>query len=296
MNDKQKHIRAAHVSKRLPLNQSPAPQANPHRPPHALRLMPHAFSLVELLVVVAIIALMATLVLPAISNIMRSNKMGATENIIRGMIATARAYAAENQKYAGIRFQKAANNRQYLVLIEKVSAADPRQYQAVPNRKPVALPIGISLLSGDVSVDTDIDDDDTDSFNLVLEGQQTFSIIFSPTGQLVIKQVEVHARDNEDEVFGGEAETLPPAPPALLSYDNEYRYDHTAGTVTAGPSPSAWCDGWETSTTSFYIYEDEALKELNPATRYTDFVNLEQTLDQIRFVLLNQYTGQAIKD
>ena len=83
-------------------------------------------TLVEMMVVVAIAALMVGLTIPAANMLLNSfeSESGA-KSIISSALASARAIAAKEQRYAGIRFQKhydpnnpdPLNESQYIIFI-----------------------------------------------------------------------------------------------------------------------------------------------------------------------------------
>ena len=249
-----------------------------------------AFTLVEILVVVSIIVLLMAVAMPNIPGMMRSNKMSGAKNLITTALAQAQSYAASHSKYAGIRFQKAANGRTYLVLIEHdpqfpwvdvngyagngtgvtYQGYCPFRYVAVPNASPKALPDGVGILDGNFATKADkqisnTDDDGTDDNEndclvyydsavaspfltggafACIENFQTFTIVFSPAGQLVSERVEVQPRrdgngnllvdldedpltplDWYDSIFGpADLAAVEKNPEALLSYDNFYDY------------------------------------------------------------------------
>ncbi len=182
-----------------------------------------AFTLVEMLTVVTIAAIMMVIAVPNITSMVRNASMTNARNLVKTALSQAQSYAVRNGVHAGIRFQKAANGKTYLVLIENAKSFDywngtnkSKQYSsqrfvAIPNAKPKALPNGIAAVSA--SLDRDWNDDDlldynydqlflpynlvTDNFFNCIENQQTFSIVFAPSGQLVTKDVCVEPRRGE---------------------------------------------------------------------------------------------------
>ena len=112
----------------------------------------------ETVVVVAVVAILTSFSLPAIRSLLSS--MG-SEGSVRGMIsaslATARAIAAKEQRYAGIRFQKAYNPDapldplkadQYMVFIvhdfEKTGLSPG--FRVVKGIKPIKLPENLGVM------------------------------------------------------------------------------------------------------------------------------------------------------
>ncbi len=275
-------------------------RTRPAQPTRPTRLA--GFTMVELLTVMAIIAVMALLVLPGFTKMISSNKEGAAQNLIRSALVEAQVHAAQTQKYAGIRFQFDKNGwakgRQYLVLIENITGTE---YRAAPNAKPVALPEGIGVIdysmitqnpSNQTQINTNnynLSDNDTDQYGLL--GSTTFSIIFSPTGQLVVKNLYVTWWDADDQVFNNEynvnlVSSPGDLPPPLLYYDNNY-----ANWINITDSVP-WCV-YEPSAKGLYIFEvNKMLQEVSADTRWTDYIG---TVD-VKPVLINMYTGTIIRD
>ena len=274
----------------------------------------YAFSLAELLVVMAIIGLMLGLTMPSVNTMIHSHHLASVKTLIRSALTQAQVYAASNQKYAGLRFQQDLDGKQYVVLIEHepkgmsiisgkpVPAYIGERYTAIPNAKPIALPASIGLITGDIDSYNDSFKNaylaDYDPLNpiqdplnptklLCFPDATTFTVIFSPTGQLVVKKVGVRKRNDYDLTFGNYLAVNAPAPAPLLYYDNYnlskkewpfYDYDFDS---------AIWCVR-EDSTTSMYIYEMNDLVSANPLARYTDYVY------QLEPLLINAYTGEII--
>ncbi len=69
------------------------------------RTPPRGFTLVELMVVAAIIAVLLITVLPAVRGLLQSSSQAQAENAVRGILTTARVYAMKHRVVAGVRFQ-----------------------------------------------------------------------------------------------------------------------------------------------------------------------------------------------
>jgi uncharacterized protein (TIGR02596 family) len=76
---------------------------------HSTMRAPRAFSLIELLVVIAIIGIMSTLVVPAISSVLRGNEMNRAEQMVQQQLASARQTAIARNRRVEVRFYKFDN-------------------------------------------------------------------------------------------------------------------------------------------------------------------------------------------
>lgn len=254
------------------------------------------FTLIEMLVVVSIIAIMISLTVPAINSMVQSQRQTSAKNLIRSALAQAQAYAVKERKYAGLRFQFDADGwetgKQYIVLIEKVPGVYTNEYRAVENVKPTALPEGMGFISGAVDLwpfnerNDYLDDDETSTYGwpFTLNGATTFSIIFSPSGQLVTKEVEIHERNINDTTFGTESDASLQPPIVLLSFD--IYWDINTEDYSIG---SPWCQS-EDSATSFYIFEKSKMADVPAEERYTQY------LSSIRPEFISIYTGKLIEE
>ena len=76
----------------------------------------NAFSLVEILVVMGIIAVLVTIAVPAVRIVMASCQSTGAEYMISSALSTARSIAAKEHRYAGIRFQMAYDANKPFIL------------------------------------------------------------------------------------------------------------------------------------------------------------------------------------
>jgi hypothetical protein len=155
-------------------------------------------------------ALLAGLALPAARMIIDSFESGdSARSMISAALASARAIAAKERKYAGIRFQneyeRSDRDPQYMVFIIQDPNLDDSftisrpftvvdGFRAVKGLKPMKLPetVGVVELVGDIA---EIDDD------VKVMENTTFSVVFSPRGKLVIHDVQVLRENARDKVF-----------------------------------------------------------------------------------------------
>ena len=270
------------------------------------------FTLVEMLIVVAIGVMLMAIALPAYHAMTDGAKMAQTNNVIAAALGTARTYAIKKQKYAGVRFQFDRGGwregKQYAILIEhntdlKVSGSPAtwspyvleHRYTVVPNTKPLVLPQGMGILGMKLDIDAS---GTTDDFDLDEEGELAdatgFAIVFTPSGRLTVKESQCLPR------------RLPNDPP-VLDY-NEYitRNDKVfcppdemppRGLPLARDEPICVWDGpnneqvVEKSQTGLYVFEVDKMGGVDRDYRYTDYV---ERLDPP--ILLNAFTGMVIDE
>lgn len=272
-------------------------------------------TLTEMAVVMGIVALLVGLTIPAVNMLFNSfeSESGA-KSMISAALASARAIAAKEQRYAGIRFQKRydPNNpdilsaSQYIVFIiqdptltgtfgfgfRAVEGIQPiklpdsigvMDLTIVPNRKvqnPVApylqIRIDDPVAGGNSAINDDIDLLDT----------TTFSIIFSPSGKLVIHGVCAWNRDgasgassnsSNDDIFNT-AFNVETTRIAMFYQDNMCTIEPCA----FGPEPGR---------SSFIIYETKKLKQVAQANRWNGYL---QRVAQ-KPIYINAYTGTIIE-
>ncbi len=184
-------------------------------------------TLIELLVVVGIIAILVGLGAPAVKALLASFE---SQDSIRAMVqtalATARTMALEQQRYAGVRFQKAScgegdglANPQYMTFIVHDNEATglASGFRAVEGLKPIRLPDRFGVMdlivkkdangTSEAAVSSDADVTDTSDVNDVT----TFSIVFSPAGHLVTHQVRVRrctGESSKGDIFNVETQVI----------------------------------------------------------------------------------------
>jgi len=195
------------------------------------RLIHPGITLTETIIVVAAAAILLAISMPAAKKFQTAleSQSGVT-TIVSSAIASAKAIAAKNQRYAGIRFQKAGsfgikdyrtdlpqqdkvlNADQYIIFIihdpEKTGLTNG--FRAVEGIEPIKLPSSLGVTDLRVRLNWGITDDAAEDSrdwpisrdNLIEKENQmidttSFSIIFSPSGKLVIHPVRVRNRNGE---------------------------------------------------------------------------------------------------
>lgn len=266
-------------------------------------------TLPETAVVVAIIAMLAAFGLPAIRALLNSfeSHSGAT-TMISAALTSARAIAAREQRYAGIRFQQDSAGDQYMIYIvhdfEKTGLSPG--FRAVEGLKPIKLPQSLGAM--DLMVRTNhgtqataaadpMDEplkpeylDDANPLNLgpdlknkYLRDISTFSIVFSPAGKLVVRTVRVRNKNGiyqPDNSLTNKAST-------------DGVFNSPANITTYGIGTFAQDDyaelglGVETSRNSFIVYDRVQFDKLDAQKRFT-------YLSGLKPIYINSYTGTMI--
>lgn len=263
-------------------------------------------TLVEMTTVVAIIALLTAFALPVIRTFFDSlGSAGSVKGMISAAMASARAIAAKEQRYAGVRFQQDLYGHQYMVFIIQDSKIGAYFFRAKEGIQPVKLPDNIGVMnltivsgrkitSNPANPDNEYRLDDSllspnqDSYidnDFKLTDTTTFSIIFSPTGKLVIHGVRVrnrHGRTNdtsEDDIFNT-AFNVETAKIAMF-YQDDYYGANLYPDIGLGLGP-------EPSRRRFVIYDKIQFGKVDPNRRWTGYL---RSLD---VVYLNPYTGTIV--
>jgi prepilin-type N-terminal cleavage/methylation domain-containing protein len=239
----------------------------------------HGLTLTEMVVVVSIVAVFTVLGLPAIRAFVRSVESGSSARaMISAALSSGRAIAAREQHYAGVRFQNKyqqdGKGCQYMIFIvhdfDKTGLANG--FRAVEGIEPIKLPDSVGVMEV-VNGDGDIDDNPSGE----VMDKTTFSIIFSPSGKLVIHEVQTRNKDGEAT--------------AITSKDDIFNVksnvENGIGTFVQDNSGVAGLQD-EPSRNSFRIYDKTVFEKLNPNSRYNDY------LKDLEVVYINPYTGTMI--
>lgn len=237
-------------------------------------------------VVVAVIALLAGLSLPAVRMVIESFESGdSATSMISSAFASARALAAKEGHYVGVRFQKAYNfdsadpldplaASQYMIFIIHDPSIMASGYRVLEGTKPVKLPDSIGVMDMTIvsdrnitnpvnpTVETRLDDtslsaaaaDDLINENHELVDTTTFSVVFSPTGKLAIQGVRMRRGSAADNVFN--EDTQVDAGIGMFYQDDYFGVGSELG---LGPEPSR---------NRFIVYDRVELKKAwNAGTR-----------------------------
>lgn len=300
------------------------------------------FTMVELMIVMAIIIVMAALAIPSLTGLTRSSSDGAARTALRSLFSSARARAATYMQYVGVRFQQDRDGRMWAIMLQQPKpsndfpngcpAYEPNctylTFVAANDVDPIPLPKGVELARGDLASTnpppTPIADNQfwwTPTLvsttaprpnNAGNVPATTFTVVFSPSGQIVRRDVHVAQRPDTWKNDGSGD---------LATWDSVFSFNSTAGQSggkgmfrsDAVNSGNAWPDpatakrttpilrppppmGTGTdraacfpSQTSILVYEHQ--QRVNNATSpFTGYVQVQGTL-----VPLNVYTGAPVK-
>jgi len=245
-------------------------------------------TLMEMTVVIAAVALLAVFGLPAIRAFVNSlESKGPAEAMIDAALSSARSIALREQRYAGIRFQKAYNPKgpleaaQYMIFIIYDTeiphgAQGNLGCRAVEGIEPIKLPDSVGVMDLIINKNTIVDSDGEISTLEDVNDTTTFSILFSPSGKLIIHNLWVRNRDgvsndnSMDDIFNSLTNVR----------DNKigmFLQDESSGDLKIEPSRN-----------SFIIYDTEKFKKTNSALRWTGY------LRNLTLVYVNPYTGTII--
>jgi prepilin-type N-terminal cleavage/methylation domain-containing protein len=280
------------------------------------RCKKNGFTLTEMVVVVAIVALLTALGLPAIRSLQKTFETGSgVKATIDAALSTARAIAAKEQRYAGVRFELDFHDNQYMIFIihdpEKTGLSNG--FRAVEGVKPIKLPDDFRVIDRKkrLAVDPEIiqesdigytfmglapdlieiNPDAKDGQNSIIRDTSCFSIVFSPAGKLVIHPVRVRNRDgiykpdnsipskvSMDDIFNS-PENIVGFNTGMFIQDDNWPYAYgVLGNL-----------GIELSRDRFYIYDKSFYNKLNNTTS-----GRLKYLNSLEPVFINQYTGTLV--
>ncbi|MFA5553697.1 MAG: hypothetical protein WDA68_03965 [Phycisphaerae bacterium] len=250
-------------------------------------------TLTEQVVVISAVALLMFIGLPTARTLFdQMHTPAGVQATISSAMATARAIAAREQRYAGIRFQHAYDMSnplkspltmpQYIIFIvyeePRNMGNDATCFRAVKGMEPIELPKHIGVMDMFVGGNNAISDNRLDTDQKLIDAT-TFSIIFSPAGKVIIRDTQTrnkdgypktHASDSDDDIFN--KEELVQNGTAMFLQD-----DYPAYKLVQEPSRR-----------SFIIYDRNKLKSVSENRRWTDY------LKDIEPVYINPHTGTII--
>ncbi len=256
------------------------------------RIKQSGLSLMEMTIVVAVAATLAVLSMPAIRSFVgSSSSISDAKLIVSGAMASAKAIAAREQSYAGLRFQQDAGGNQYVVFIvhdptledfdtssELYSKAEG--FKALKGVRPIRLPenaLVTDMMVGDKNIPEDFlisDDINIDESYEVLDAT-TFTIVFSPAGKLVIREAAVLREGSSDEIFNE------PAGGVEFMFEDDYY-------GSAGSTPYQQ----EVSRNSFVVFEKDRFNQaLATGQAYTGYLQ-RQAAEYAEYI--NAYTGTIV--
>jgi hypothetical protein len=278
----------------------------------------------EMTVVMATVALLTVLSLPATRTFLTSlgSSDGETRCLIGSALATARAIAAKEQRYAGIRFQYAYHPEgplkadQYIIFIVNEEPANMGGltvgFRAIKGIKPIKLPSNIGVMDLKLGTlltpqgyETPIlsDADITPLQPAMLTDTTSFAIVFSPAGKLFIHDVRVRNRDGYPDTISNKQVSTDDVFNKLKQVDARFR----GLNLYSVPIPGAGMfvqDDWgaplgvpylglgkEKSRNSFIIYDRQQFEQAYSAgVAWSGY--LYKLADKM--IYINPYTGTIV--
>jgi len=260
-------------------------------------------SLLEETLVVAIVAVLIYFGLPAAKHLFNTMETpSGVKALISSALDSARAIASRDQQYAGIRFQHAyykddpdkspLKSPQYMIFIKYQprknvpDLTDQDVFMAIEGIEPIKLPENIGVMDLIINKNEIINTNAEINEDLELCDTTTFSLVFSPSGKLIVTDVQTRNRDgvgnqntSEDDIFNTEYQVE--AEVAMFVQDSDPSYN-PPNKMGLEPEPSR---------RSFIIYDRTILRSLPDDQRYDRY--LEDLKDR-KMIYINPYTGTFI--
>jgi prepilin-type N-terminal cleavage/methylation domain-containing protein len=159
--------------------------------PRTIRRKNGGFTLVELLVVLAIIALLAGAVLPSMAGLFTAGADSQAYNLIAAQLAAARALAIQEGLDAGVHVQLADGDLRpelrdacFVAVVRQIS---PTNLDLAPGFQPQRIPGAMAF--GELTVRKTVNPAGNYLLAANTSDFTTFTIVFSPTGALRIRNV-----------------------------------------------------------------------------------------------------------
>lgn len=240
-------------------------------------------TLIETTVTVAVVSLLAVLATPSIRAYFDAlGSPAEVKGAISAAFASARAIAAKEQHYAGVRFQQDSSGKQYMIFIihDYNATGLANGFRAVEGLRPIKLPENIGVMEF-VNNDANLDN------AVKVTDKTTFTVVFSPAGKMVIHDVQAINKNGRkeswgpnpnsslDDVFNTRTNVKDPVNPVGMFVQDDYSADGLKK---------------EQSRSSFVIYETDKFKDA-----YKKGVPYSEYLKQLDVIYTNPYTGTIIQ-
>jgi prepilin-type N-terminal cleavage/methylation domain-containing protein len=270
----------------------------------ANNLKRNAFSLIELLTVLGIIAALVAFAIPSIKAMQKSVDSTGAESMISAALSTARTIAISQQRYAGVRFQKAydGNNPlkgdQYMIFVinnPDVSNVD-HLFVAIPGYKPIKLPENTGIIDKIIRTSNGTSETDArtenanekaviynylSSLDRTLTDTSAFSIVFTPSGKVARHDIRIRNQKGDYQ-------------PTTFTQSGDDQVFNSTDNIKKGLGLFAQDDyaelglGGEKSRTIFYLYDRDKFDKMTDNTQRWDY------LKDLKPISLNPYTGEII--
>ena len=275
-----------------------------------LRIRQCGFTLTEMALVVATIALLLGLGLPAVRMLINSfeSDTGA-RGMVNAALSNARAIAARDQRYAGVRFQWDSEGNQYMIFVvhdfEKTGLSPG--FRVVKGMKPIKLPENSGVMdlmvrtnhgTSPAAAASSLNEplmtahlDDTNPQNLgpdqknnYVRDASTFSVVFSPSGKLVVRTVRVR---NSEGIYQPDNGVSGKISPDTIFNSPINITDHGVGRFVQDDYAELGL-GAEPSRNRFILYDENYFDKLDAQERFN-------YLSSLALIYINPYTGTMIQ-
>lgn len=246
----------------------------------------------------AVAGLLAAIATPAVKGLYNSMiNESAARTMISSALANARSIALSRGKYAGVRFQQDTEGNQYMIFIIHDPRLGASFFRAVEGKQPVKLPENFGVMDLRVVDSRNYSYPDNCTFEKVnsnneideqyeLDDVTTFSILFSPSGKLIVKGLYVRNRDNRT------------SSDSFVSYDPIFNIAEVVEGNVSDREAMFYQDedndplgiGVEKSRRSFVIYDKNEFKKV-----YENGNAWSEYLYKLKPIYVNAYSGELIK-
>lgn len=229
-----------------------------------------AFTLIELMAVISIIALVSAMILPTVGRLFSASADEQARSVLGAMLSGNRAAAIENSCYTAVHVQIGKDGHCWAVAMtgkrqgQGIATVFAAMEGAVPKRMPGGIAFG--GLAERFMEDTDNDGTVDGYKNLSdanLEDFTSFTVVFAPDGTAITN-------------IGG-------APP-LLEENEKLFFRHRSETAIWAERPLPW---YGVRALTYFPYAE--LKVRNPAER-ADYLN-----ENAQFICLSYLTGRLME-
>jgi prepilin-type N-terminal cleavage/methylation domain-containing protein len=251
------------------------------------------FTLTEMVVAISVVAIVSAIMIPAIYAAREGFTSSGADTLISAALSSAKAIAAKEQKYAGVRFQCVPDPErpgepgdQYIIFIiqdPSLQNISVSCFRAARGVAPLKLPVNqgvmdLTVNGAAIAGDTNIDEVKE------LWDTTSFSIVFSPSGRLVTHDVQVWNKDGKPAGNDTSGDTI---------FNTQHNVDVAKTAMFYQDDNAAGGLAMESSRISLLIYDKRDLKKQPTTARYSGYLG-RLAVDERLYI--NPYTGTIIEN